>query len=249
MSSLDELGLSPELLDGFRSMFSIFDASGSGKITSDNLRDFYAKFGVTFSDDDLQYLMRTFNGGAAGADSIRFDDFAKTLDAKSRISRDAFADAFDMFNTSKSGSLTKGELMQAMGCLGEAITEEEAEEMLQVASSKDAFIATLQGQLDSDSVSAAAPTGPKIHPMSPQHSGGGGPPPPPPPPGGNTMSIPPPPPPPGSGGGGPPPPPPMPGGGGGPPPPPPMPGMMMPGTPRGGGPPPPPPPPPPMMRK
>jgi len=242
----DDLGLGSELLEGFKAMFTIFDADGAGSISKENLRDFYAKFGVTFSDDDLAYLLRTFNAADPDKQTIDFNDFAKTLDARSRrISRDAFADAFDMFNTSKTGKLTKDELVKAMGSLGEVVTEEEAEEMLQVASSKDSFIATLQGQIDTDP--AQGGVGLAIHPASPQRSGGA---PPPPPPGaaGNTMSIPPPPPPNGgmvSSGGAPPPPPPMPGmavasgGGGAPPPPPPMPGMVAAG---GGGVPPPPPP-------
>ena len=239
-SSLDELGLSSELVEGFRSMFNIFDATGSGDITKENLRDFYAKFGVTFSEDDLNYLLRTFNDGDSSKETIAFDNFARTLDAKSRISRDAFADAFDMFNTSKTGTLTKDELVQAMGFLGEVITEEEADEMLQVASSKEAFVATLQGQIDSVPGSSSAAPQLQIHPMSPQRNGQH--PPPPPPASGNTMSIPPPPPGPGGGGV----PPPITGmtaasggGGGPPPPPPPMPGMAASG---GGGVPPPPPP-------
>ena len=176
----DGLGLSDELVEGFRSMFGIFDADGAGSISKQNLRDFYAKFGVTFSDDDLDYLMRLFNrgddsdgGGRKDGQSIDFSAFVKTLDAKSRISRDAFADAFDMFNTSKSGTLTKDELMQAMGFLGEIITEEEADEMLQVAATKDAFVASLQGQIVDSDDSGGGGGGPSlaIHPSSPQHGG------------------------------------------------------------------------------
>ncbi len=246
-------------------MFDIFDADGNGVVSGDNLKGFYAKFGITFSDDDVRYLLQTFTG--AGDGEISFDAFSRTLEAKTHIARDAFGDAFEMFNTSKSGKLSRDELVKAMSLLGEVVTEEEADEMLQVAATKAAFVNTLHGQVAGEANLQVHPASPRPLPSSgnmmgppppPPPMGGGGVPPPPPMPGMGGGIPPPPPMPGGMGGGSIPPPPPMPGmGGGSIPPPPPMPGMgggIPPPPPMmGGGAPPPPgvgdgiPPPPPMM--
>ena len=74
--------------------------------------------------------------------SVTFEAFAKAMHSKmaNPAYNEAFADAFDLFDTGRKGELTKAELIAGMDKLGEKLTEEEAEEMLKVAAKRDDFV-------------------------------------------------------------------------------------------------------------
>ena len=70
-------------------------------------------------------------------DSISREDFAVTLyNGLKEKSQEAFEDAFDLFHPSATGTMTQAELQAALQKLDEKVTEAEAAEMLELASTK-----------------------------------------------------------------------------------------------------------------
>ena len=81
----------------------------------------------------MSYLIQSFTS----KDSISREDFAVTLyKGLVQKSQEAFEDAFDLFNSSGTGTMTQAELQGALQKLNEQVTEEEAAEMLQLASTR-----------------------------------------------------------------------------------------------------------------
>jgi hypothetical protein len=69
----------------------------------------------------------------------------------------AFGDAFDLFDVSKLGELSRDDLQSGMLKLGEQLTDAEAEQMLKVAKKKDDFVRAMSNAVAA--TSAAGPAG------------------------------------------------------------------------------------------
>lgn len=143
-------GISSEKIDEYAAAFTLFavqDATGAYRITLDSLRNkLCGDFAQTFTDEDLKYMLRQFNPKGTEVD---FETFASSLHDKLNDARfnEAFGDAFDIFDTAKTGELTKADLMAGMNKLGENLTEQEADEMLKIAKKKDDFVRSMTQSL------------------------------------------------------------------------------------------------------
>lgn len=143
-------GITSEKIDEYAAAFTLFatqDATGAYRITLDSLRNkLCGDFSQTFTDEDLKYMLRQFNPKGTEVD---FETFASSLHEKLNDARfnEAFGDAFDIFDTAKTGELTKADLMAGMNKLGENLTEQEADEMLKIAKKKDDFVRSMTQSL------------------------------------------------------------------------------------------------------
>jgi len=131
--------------------------------------------GQSFGEEDLKYMLRQFGD----ENSVDFIKFAKSMHSKmaNPAYNEAFADAFDLFDTGKKGELTKTELIAGMDKLGEKLTEEEAEEMLKVAAKRDDFVKIMsQGAgIGAPAAGAAAGVAPAAAAGGPARGPAGGP--------------------------------------------------------------------------
>ena len=123
-------GISKDKVDEFAAAFALFavPVDGGHRITLESLRAMLAKFGQDYGEDDLKYMLRQFSSRAGdGSAGVDFDAFATSMHEKMADTRfnEAFGDAFDLFDSNKSGELSKVELMTGMQMLGETLTEAE----------------------------------------------------------------------------------------------------------------------------
>lgn len=128
-------GIPKDKVDEYAAAFSLFaEARGAGaghSITLESLRRMLSKFGQDFPEDDLKYMLRQFSSRAGDTGEVDFAAFATSMHEKMADARfnEAFGDAFDLFDSNKSGELSKVELMTGMSMLGENLTEAEADEV------------------------------------------------------------------------------------------------------------------------
>lgn len=130
-------GIPKDKVDEYAAAFSLFAESRGGgagaghSITLESLRRMLSKFGQDFPEDDLKYMLRQFSSRAGETGEVDFAAFATSMHEKMADARfnEAFGDAFDLFDSNKSGELSKVELMTGMSMLGENLTEAEADEV------------------------------------------------------------------------------------------------------------------------
>lgn len=152
-AKLKELGITADKIDEYLAAFQLFAGAGD-KITVDHLNTLLnGKFQQEYKGDDLKYMLQQFNDSG----DVDFFSFAKTLHEKMADPRynEAFGDAFDLFDTSKTGELSKDDLKAGMMRLGETLTDAEAEEMLKVAKKKDDFVRAMSNAVAATAAGAA----------------------------------------------------------------------------------------------
>lgn len=156
IAALKDAGLSVDKIEEYRSAFRLFDTDGSGRITEDKIGEVLnGKFGQSFATEDLAYMLRQFSDSGSGG--VDFSTFALALHGKMADPRynDAFGDAFDLFDSGKTGELTKADLVEGMAKLGEMLTDAEAEEMLKIAKKKDDFVRAMSASMAAGTPGAA----------------------------------------------------------------------------------------------
>ena len=139
-------GIPKDKVDEYAAAFSLFAESRGGgagaghSITLESLRRMLSKFGQDFPEDDLKYMLRQFSSRAGETGEVDFAAFATSMHEKMADARfnEAFGDAFDLFDSNKSGELSKVELMTGMSMLGENLTEAEADEVRRAADERAA---------------------------------------------------------------------------------------------------------------
>lgn len=168
MQRLKEKGIGQDKIEEYKAAFDMFDTDRSGKITVAKLGGILNdRFGQNFSQDDLGYMLRQFGepGSGAADNGVDFISFAISLHEKLNDARfnEAFGDAFDLFDVTKSGELTRDDLQNGLSKLGETLTDAEADEMIKVAKKKDEFVRAMSnaatGGIASSSGGAAAAAG------------------------------------------------------------------------------------------
>ena len=67
-------------IDRLNAIFSTFDTDGSGKITKQNLKDAFTKFGKEITDDEVDKIWKKHHlNGDTDANGITFDEFKKMI--------------------------------------------------------------------------------------------------------------------------------------------------------------------------
>ena len=139
IAALKAKGLSADKIDEYRAAFTMFDPDGTGILDVAKLGAVLnERVGQSYTAEDLAYMLRQFGEGP----EVGFVEFALSMHEKMSDARynEAFGDAFDLFDTGKTGELGATELIDGFEKLGEKLTAAEAEEMLKIAKKKDDFV-------------------------------------------------------------------------------------------------------------
>lgn len=123
--------LTPEQIAEFREAFSIFDKDGDGTISTKELGIVMRSLGETKSDEQLEQMIAEVDVDGNG--TIDFEEYLEMMAKKMQNSgsADQIREAFKVFDKKNCGYLTVDELRHIMTNLGEKLTDEEVDEMVQ----------------------------------------------------------------------------------------------------------------------
>ncbi|RID43563.1 hypothetical protein BRARA_I00416 [Brassica rapa] len=123
----------------FRPAFEIIDADRDGKISSDDLRAFYAGIPRSSSDkdeDEMMMIGTMISVADANKDGfVEFDEFEKVLEAAPRGCRSGdglMRDVFKVMDRDGDGRLSYGDLKSYMESAGLAANDEEIKAMIRL---------------------------------------------------------------------------------------------------------------------
>jgi len=135
-------GKSSQQLAEFKEAFEIFDQDGDGSITTVELGRVMQSLGIEMTQTELVDMINDVD--ADGNGSIDFPEFVALMSKAmtEAETREELKAAFGHFDKDGSGYIDKEELLLVMEQLGEKLTEQEADEMMQEADSNG------DGQID-----------------------------------------------------------------------------------------------------
>ncbi|PAA49736.1 hypothetical protein BOX15_Mlig030324g1 [Macrostomum lignano] len=125
--------LTEDQIGEFREAFSLFDKDGDGAITNKELAVVMRALGQQPTPDELKEMIKEVDQDGSG--SIEFDEFLEMMKKQMRNadSEDELRRAFRLFDADGDGFLSPAELRQVMLNLGERLTKEEVDAMIEEA--------------------------------------------------------------------------------------------------------------------
>jgi len=125
--------LTDEQIDEFKEAFNLYDKDGDGTITTSELGTVMRSLGQNPSEAELQDIINEVDVDGNGI--IDFTEFLEMMAKKGNHtnSEDELIEAFKVFDKDGNGFITSRELKHVMTNLGEKLTIEEAEEMINEA--------------------------------------------------------------------------------------------------------------------
>jgi len=125
--------LSEETLKEYREIFSFFDRDGGGTITTVELGQVMTTFGWNPTEGELQDLIGVIDQDDNGC--ISFDEFVWLMqqDNHDEDIEDEIRDAFRVFDREGHGYISVVDLKDVLTLMGERLTLEECEELLDEA--------------------------------------------------------------------------------------------------------------------
>ncbi|XP_066286717.1 calmodulin-like isoform X1 [Branchiostoma lanceolatum] len=129
----DPTVLSEEQIAEYKEVFSLFDKDGSGVITTAELGDVLMGLGLAISTPELQDMISEMDADGSGC--IDFPEFLMVMARKQREqdNEKEIREAFRVFDKDGNGFITASELRVVMANLGEKLSDEELEEMIDEA--------------------------------------------------------------------------------------------------------------------
>ncbi|XP_059637767.1 probable calcium-binding protein CML41 [Cornus florida] len=116
--------------DKFREVFHHFDSDGDGRISCNDLREYFESIGETMSHDEAQRAIGEFDGD--GDNLLEFCDFVRLME-RDNEGDDDLRRAFEMFEVEKGcGCITPNGLQRVLNRLGNAKSYDECVAMIQV---------------------------------------------------------------------------------------------------------------------
>ncbi|XP_045186056.1 uncharacterized protein LOC123544056 isoform X2 [Mercenaria mercenaria] len=125
--------LTEEEIQEFREAFNIFDRDGSGSITAKELAIAMRSLGKNPTDEELERMMTEVDVDGNG--ELDFDEFCDLMsrNKKDVTSHKAIEEAFKVFDKEGKGSIPREYFRHIMTTMGERLTDEEVDEMLDEA--------------------------------------------------------------------------------------------------------------------
>ncbi|XP_008703622.1 calmodulin-like [Ursus americanus] len=125
--------LSEEQVAEFKAAFSRFDTNGDGTINTQELGAVMRDLGEDLSEDELKKLIALVDTDGDGV--ISFQEFLAEMvkRMKSWGSEHDMREVFRAFDLDGNGHISVDELKQAMATLGEKLSQEELDAMIQEA--------------------------------------------------------------------------------------------------------------------
>lgn len=126
--------LTEEQILEFKEAFSLFDKDGDGSISTDEFGTVMRSLGMNPTASELQEMINEVN--ADGSGMIDFSEFLTMCSRKMKDtdSEEDLMEAFSVFDKEGRGVLSTSELRHVMSQLGEKLTDEELEEMVEGSS-------------------------------------------------------------------------------------------------------------------
>lgn len=123
--------LSEDAIQDITEVFGLFDNRGDGKIAASQLGDCLRSLGQNPSEAEIRKC-----GYAGNPDArISFEVFLPILQTISRNKEpnrpDEFIEGFRMFDKEQNGYITSAELRHILTCLGDKMTDEEVDQVIQ----------------------------------------------------------------------------------------------------------------------
>ena len=117
----------------WREAFSLFDSDKNNSITAAEIAKVFESLGQTVTEEQIADILAEFDTDQNGG--IDFDEFLTMMAAKEKDCQDddmqkQVKAAFRAFDADGNGKIDLNELVEAMTNLGEAVTLEEAQEMM-----------------------------------------------------------------------------------------------------------------------
>lgn len=131
---LEEWKLSPEQVAEFKEVFMLFDKDEDGVITFPELIMVMKSLGQRPANDDLLAQLREVSADAI-YDTIEFNEFLQMMSKQQvkLLSKDSLKDAFSIFDKDDDGYISVEELRNIMKNLGDKMSDEELDEMIDLA--------------------------------------------------------------------------------------------------------------------
>ena len=126
--------LTADQIAEFKETFDLFDKDHSGSISASELKTVMKSLGLSPTDDEVQDLVREID--IDGNNMIEFNEFL-TLMSKQITSHDTeqeLVEAFKVFDTNGDGVISVSELKAVLKYIGEDLSEEELNQMIQEVS-------------------------------------------------------------------------------------------------------------------
>ncbi|MER7986969.1 EF-hand domain-containing protein [Streptomyces noursei] len=125
--------LTEEQVAEFKEAFSLFDKDGDGQIASSELGTVMRSLGQSPTEQELQDLITEVD--ADGNGTIGLPEFLDLMARKSKKtdSVDEIIEAFKVFDKDADGIISTVEVRHILTTLGDKLTDEEVNEMLQEA--------------------------------------------------------------------------------------------------------------------
>ena len=117
----------------YREAFDLFDTDGSGFIDAKELKAVLCALGFEPTKDEIRKMISDADKDGSG--TINFDEFIGIMTKKmgERDPRDEMIKAFRLFDDDETGMITFKKLKRVATELGESITDEELQEMIDEA--------------------------------------------------------------------------------------------------------------------